>query len=158
MGGGQHFGPEDSTDVPEELHDRAADNWRLLLAIADRAGGPWPEKARRAALELSAVKAEEADTIRTLLLSDIRGVFREKEVDRIKGETVGMALASMTDRPWPTFDKGRWITPTGIARMLRPYGIAPETIRFGEETAKGYRLSAFEDTFARYLPPESVTA
>ena len=25
-------------------------------------------------------------------------------------------------------------------------------------TAKGYRLSAFEDTFARYLPPESVTA
>ena len=25
--------------VPEILSDRAADNWRLLLAVADRAGG-----------------------------------------------------------------------------------------------------------------------
>jgi Protein of unknown function (DUF3631) len=145
-------------DVPEELHDRAADNWRLLLAIADQAGGMWPEKARRAALELSAVKAGEADTMRTLLLSDIRVVFREKKIDRLKSEALATALAEMNDRPWPTFDKGRCITPAGIARMLRPYGIGSETIRFGEETAKGYRLSAFEDTFARYLPPEGVTA
>ncbi len=145
-------------NVPEELHDRAADNWRLLLSIADQAGGPWPEKARRAALELSAVKAGEADTMRTLLLSDIRVVFREKKVDRLKSEALAIALAAMTDRPWPTFDKGRWITPAGIARMLRPYGIAPETIRFGEETAKGYHLSAFEDAFSRYLPSEAVTA
>ena len=29
--------------VPPELHDRAADNWRPLLAIADLAGGEWPE-------------------------------------------------------------------------------------------------------------------
>jgi Protein of unknown function (DUF3631) len=63
--------------------------------------------------------------MRTLLLSDIRGVFRDKKVDRIKSETVAMALASMTDRPWPTFDKGKWITPAGIARMLRPYGYRP---------------------------------
>ena len=65
--------------VPTELNDRAADNWRPLLAIADQAGGPWPEKARRAALELSAVKAGEADTMRTLLLADIRGVFAEEK-------------------------------------------------------------------------------
>ena len=65
--------------VPTELNDRAADNWRPLLAIADRAGSQWPEKARRAALELSAVKAGEADTMRTLLLSDIRGRVRKKK-------------------------------------------------------------------------------
>lgn len=29
-------------EVPPELHDRAADNWRPLLAIADAAGGEWP--------------------------------------------------------------------------------------------------------------------
>ena len=29
--------------VPPELHDRAADNWRPLLAIADLVGGEWPE-------------------------------------------------------------------------------------------------------------------
>ncbi len=142
--------------VPEELHDRAADNWRPLLAIADRVGGEWPEKARRAALELSLIKAGEADTMRTLLLADIRTVFAEKKVDRLKSEALATALHMMSDRPWPTFDRGRMMTPAGIARMLRPFGITPETIRFGEETAKGYRLSAFEDAFARYLPSEGV--
>ena len=28
-------------DVPAELHDRAADNWRPLLAVADLASGGW---------------------------------------------------------------------------------------------------------------------
>jgi uncharacterized protein DUF3631 len=37
--------------IPDALHDRAADNWRPLLAIADVAGGDWPVRARRAALE-----------------------------------------------------------------------------------------------------------
>ena len=84
--------------------------------------------------------------------SDIRGVFAEKRVDRLKSEVLTTALNAMTDRPWPTFDRGRWMTPAGIARLLKPFGISPETIRFGEDTAKGYRLSAFEDAFARYLP------
>jgi len=143
--------------VPTELNDRAADNWRPLLAIADRAGSQWPEKARRAALELSAVIAGEPDTMRTLLLSDIRVVFGMRKTDRLKSEALTTALNAMSDRPWPTFDRGRMMTPAGIARMLRPFGITPETIRFGEETAKGYRLSAFEDAFARYLPSEGVT-
>jgi hypothetical protein len=40
-------------DVPDELNDRAADNWRPLLAIADLAGGDWPHRAREAACVLS---------------------------------------------------------------------------------------------------------
>ena len=32
--------------VPAELDDRQADNWRPLLAIADEAGGAWPDLAR----------------------------------------------------------------------------------------------------------------
>jgi hypothetical protein len=39
--------------VPETLNDRAADNWRPLLAVADRAGSEWPKRARDAALVLS---------------------------------------------------------------------------------------------------------
>lgn len=148
---------DDDPAVPAELNDRAADNWRPLLAIADRAGGQWPEKTRGAALELSAVKAGEADTMRSLLLSDIRAIFGEKRVDRLRSEVLATALNAMSDRPWPTFDRGRWMTPAGIARLLRPFGITPETIRFGEDTAKGYRLSAFEDAFGRYLPSEDVT-
>ena len=38
--------------IPEALNDRAMDNWRPLLAIADAVGGTWPERARNAALLL----------------------------------------------------------------------------------------------------------
>jgi putative DNA primase/helicase len=43
-----HLAQLDRADplVPGELHDRAADNWRPLLAIADLSGGDWPERAR----------------------------------------------------------------------------------------------------------------
>jgi putative DNA primase/helicase len=39
--------------VPSQLHDRAADNWRPLLAIADAVGSEWAERARRAAVGLT---------------------------------------------------------------------------------------------------------
>ena len=35
--------------MPVGLHDRAADNWRPLLAVADVIGEPWSAKARQAA-------------------------------------------------------------------------------------------------------------
>ena len=39
---------------PKGLYnDRAADNWRLLFAIADMVEGKWPEKARAVALALT---------------------------------------------------------------------------------------------------------
>ena len=41
-------------DVPAELHDRAADNWRSMIAIADQAGGHWPDTARRVARAVAA--------------------------------------------------------------------------------------------------------
>jgi putative DNA primase/helicase len=40
-------------DAPSTLTDRAADNWRPLLAIADCCGGEWPARARAAAEGLS---------------------------------------------------------------------------------------------------------
>jgi len=60
--------------VPEELHDRAADSWEPLLAIADRAGGSWPMRARLAAVALSSEEDMPASAgIR--LLADVREVF-----------------------------------------------------------------------------------
>lgn len=45
-------------EMPAQLHDRAADNWRALFAIADAAGGPWPARARSVAMQLSGNKGE----------------------------------------------------------------------------------------------------
>ena len=50
------------SEIPDSLNDRAADNWEPLLAIADLAGGDWPEAARRAARALSGADAVEIRT------------------------------------------------------------------------------------------------
>ena len=64
--------------VPESLHDRAADNWELLLTIADRVGGEWPERARKAALALSGNGAAEDGSIGVTLLGDIKAIFERR--------------------------------------------------------------------------------
>ena len=48
------------TETPDALHDRAADNWEHLLAIADLAGGPWPKKARTVAVAFSGIEGEDS--------------------------------------------------------------------------------------------------
>ena len=48
-------------DMPDGIADRDADVWEALLAVADAAGGDWPERARVAAVALVAdSKAEHA--------------------------------------------------------------------------------------------------
>ena len=91
-----------------------------------------------------------------MLLSDIRSAFNGAE--RLSSDAIVLHLVGLDDRPWSELNKGRPITKVGLARHLRPFRISPSTIRLdGDRTAKGYHLSAFEDAFARYLPPEIVT-
>src|SRR5262249_5781759 len=56
--------------MPLGVFNRVADNWRSLLAIADAAGGEWPERARQA---LEAIEGTVEDSsVRVQLLTDIR--------------------------------------------------------------------------------------
>jgi len=45
--------------MPAGIFNRAADNWRPLLAIADLAGGEWPERARQAAQSTCGTREED---------------------------------------------------------------------------------------------------
>ncbi len=64
----------------------------------------------------------------------------------------------MEERPWLDFRKGKSISVRQLANLLKPFEIfAAGTIRLGEETAKGYKKSAFYDSWTRYLPNLSVT-
>ncbi len=138
--------------VPEELHDRAQDNWRPLLAIADLIGGSTPEAARKAALAFH--RMAEDDETSAKLLADIRQVFEETQEDQIPSEKIVEALVKMEDRPWPEFNRGKPLSPNLLARLLRPFDIRPRGIRVGPTTPKGYRLADFEDAFSRYLPSQ----
>ena len=64
-------------DVPDGLNDRAADNWRTLLAIADVAGGVWPGPGEGGARRLSGIGEREDGSVRILLLGDLRELFDE---------------------------------------------------------------------------------
>jgi len=140
--------------MPSGIHNRMADNWRPLLAIADLAGGEWPERARAAALALSRGAGDEAESIRVQLLGDIQAVFEKLDDDRIASAKLAEHLHEMEDRRWPEYGRaGKPISVAQIARLLKPFSISPGTVRWGDETAKGYKLKTFQEAFLRYLPP-----
>ncbi len=145
---------ESDPGLPKALHDRACDNWRALLAIADLAGGEWPQTARKAAEGLTAI--EDESSIGTLLLADIRDILIERgRPERISSTDLCEALLVLPDRPWPEITKGgKPLTPPGLSRRLRPFEIRPAQRRIGNTNAKGYASEDFAEAFERYLSPD----
>ena len=143
--------------MPASIYNRVADNWRPLFAVADIAGGDWPERARKAALRLS-LDGEDSISAGVLLLGDLRGLFDREPSGVLFTRDILTALHADETRPWPEWKNGKPITDRQLAALLKPYNIKPKTVRRGDQTDKGYRLEWFEDAFARYLPSLSVTA
>lgn len=141
--------------LPEDLHDRATDNWEPLLCIADIAGGSWPQRARGAAHELS--RDTDDETTSTMLLVDIRGYFVENPAaEHVPSKDLVTYLTKKEQRPWPEWRRGKPITPQGVAGLLKPFGIEPAQIRVGSINVRGYRRQAFEDVWSRYLPADPI--
>jgi len=138
---------------PAGLNDRAFDNWTHLLAIAEAAGGEWPERARVAAFAMSGEDTD-ADSAGSLLLGDIRGIFRETALDYIATTDLKSRLGDMQHRPWPEWKQGKPITERQIAGLLGKFSIRPEQIWREGRNFRGYAAPDFADAFARYLAPE----
>lgn len=144
-------------EMPAGIFNRAADNWRPLLAIATVAGGDWLERGQAAALAGVAADIDDAALLE-LLLGDIRTIFASREVERMPSAALAEALADMEGRPWAEYGRTeKPITPGKLARLLKPLAIVPENIRVGDKVPKGYLLERFEEAFARYLAPEGAT-
>jgi putative DNA primase/helicase len=146
-------------DVPERLNDRAADNWRPLLAIADEAGGDWPERAQEAAIALSADGAADAESTGVRLLADIKAHFETTGLDKATSGELVSYLVALEGRPWAEWGRsGKEITKNQLAGLLRKFKIRPGDIRFASgRVLKGYLLADFEDAFARYLDTNTDT-
>ncbi len=142
--------------MPNGLGDRAEDAWRPLLAIADLAGGPWPGLARKAALYLSGVPADETDGASkgVLLLMHIREIFSDKRIASIASQQLLEVLNDNEEWPWGEWRQGKAITARGVASILKPYGIRPQRVSKGSS----YRAGQFADAWQRYLVPVSDAA
>jgi hypothetical protein len=143
--------------APQGLSDRSADAWDPLLAIADTIGGEWPARARATAVLLSG-SVDDAESVGAMLLADLHAQFVERDVDRLSTAEILADLTSRDDRPWPEWWGGRALSSRGLARLLKPFGIGPHTVRGSSGLFKGYLKSAFEDAWRRYLPTLSVTS
>jgi len=137
-------------NLPDELGDRAQDNWEPLLSIAHCAGPEWVQRATEAALKLSVV-SESSMSISTELLMDIQYIFESNRVEKISTASLIEALIQDEERPWASFNHGKAITPRQLASQLAKYNIHSKTVRMPHGTPKGFDLGQFEETFARYL-------
>jgi hypothetical protein len=142
--------------LPEVLSDRQQDVIEPLLALATAAGGKWPERLRRAVVEIFGSREAEDQSLGVQLLADIRSVFEDKGVARISSADLTEALVKLEGRPWAEFGVGNYsgkpITPNRLARLLGRYEIGPANVRDGAVQYKGYQFEWFHDAIARYLP------
>ena len=140
--------------IPPGLRDRAGECWRPLFAIADAVGEGWPERARKAAVNLAGPAADEASH-RIRVLADIHQVFAERDTETLFSSVLAEALNEVETSPWAEWSRGRGLSPTTLANLLHPYGIKPRSVRIGDETKKGYKKAQFSDVWERYLGPDT---
>jgi putative DNA primase/helicase len=138
--------------LPEALNDRAQDNWEPLLAIADIAGGHWPEMARKAALKISGGEQESLST-GAELLADIKSAFDLDNSLRLSTGRLIERLVADEMGPWATWNRGKPISPRQLAKRLDEYAIKPRKLRVDGSPLQGFERSQFDDAWARYLSP-----
>jgi putative DNA primase/helicase len=136
-------------EVPGVLNDRAADNWRPLLAIAELTKGTWPKDARQAATTLSG--EEDDGAIGVELLRDIKEAFGTDA--EIRSADLVAALTADPERPWADWRHGRPLTQKQLATLLKPFCIISTNVTPpGRAQGKGYRRDDFEGAWEVYCP------
>jgi hypothetical protein len=141
--------------LPAGFNNRAASNWRLLLAIAELAGGNWPKQARDAAERLSRTIRKPSWGLR-LLAAFKYGIFVAARED-IRSREVVEVLNGDPDGVWCEYNRGGPITQRQVADILEQYDIHPVVIhpeKRSTSSPRGYKLEQFYDVFERFLPPD----
>ncbi|WP_354597789.1 DUF3631 domain-containing protein [Streptomyces sp. JL1001] len=145
-------------DMPEGITDRPADVWEPLLAVADAAGGTWPERARQACIDLvTAVSEDDRASLGVKLLTDLRDHVFPGEVTVSTVEILHL-LNGLEESPWGDLD-GRPLSARTLSKTLKEYvtakskPISPRPLRIGGQIVKGYHRDDLTDAWNRYCPP-----
>jgi putative DNA primase/helicase len=141
---------------PPGFRNRLAANWRLLLAIADHAGGPWSQRSRQAAITLSRKPAVASEGLR--LLAALREIFINR--DTITSAEIVQQLTADSSSEWCAYRGRGRITQWQLAALLSAYEIHSVVLhptKRSDLSRAGYRASQFADAFARFLTPNTQT-
>ncbi|MFI9747983.1 DUF3631 domain-containing protein [Streptomyces sp. NPDC052494] len=144
--------------MPEGVTDRPADVWEPLIAVADAAGGQWPERARAACVELvNASRADDKGSLGIRLLTDLRDHVMAG-IDRMPTVAVLDRLCALDEAPWADMS-GRPLDSRMLAKMLGEYMTGDNTpikarnIKTAGTVLKGYYALDLHDAWQRYCPP-----
>jgi len=138
-------------EMPAGVEDRDADVWEALLAVADLAGGDWPERARVSAVTLVTASKDRTPSIGVMLLRDLRSIFGTET--RMSTENILTTLNDLDESPWATIRRGDPLDARGLSNRLGKYGIKPAQWREGADRHRGYLAADLTDAWERYLPP-----
>lgn len=136
-------------ELPPGVEDRAAELWEPLIAVADAAGGHWPETARAACLELLKVAEDREVSLGVRLLMDTRLVFE----DHVAMTTADLldALNNLEEAPWGDL-YGKPLDARSLARRLRPYEVRSTKVKIDGRSLQGYRREDLGEAWERYAP------
>jgi len=140
--------------MPSGFSNRVVANSRLLLAIADLAGGVWPKRARAAAVTLSHKPHQPSERLR--LLAALRPLLATRE--QITSADLIAQLTADPDEEWAEFRGHGPITQRQVAGLLAGFEIFPDVLHPTKRASLsrcGYRRSQFDDAFARFPPQQS---
>lgn len=151
--------------LPDGVVDRSAEIWEPLVAIADAAGGEWPERARQACAHF-VLKSSQPVTNGVRLLADLRTIYDRHNATRLATKALLADLTELEDAPWGDLDgRGKQLDGRRLAAELARYGIAPVAFKDDSDTTvKGYVTYAtnrtksqkaqvgLSDAWDRYLP------
>lgn len=147
-------------ELPNGVEDRNAEIWEPLIAVADAAGGEWPEIARKACQAIIESSLDRRVSLGIRLLGDLKTLFDKAGKDKLSTAYLLDMLASERsglddDAPWADL-YGVGINARKLAGLLRQYGVKSKKVRIDDFTQQGYTREDLHDTWQRYLPPSSA--
>lgn len=139
-------------ELPKELSDRRQEAVEQLVAIAELAGGKWPELSRWSMVQVCS-EGYGATNDSVQLLTDICNIFVETQNTFISSELLYSKLLQLEPGLWTELK----LTKTGIARMLKKHRIEPVQKRqanghLDKKPVRGYELKSFLEAFKRFVP------
>ena len=123
-----------------------------MLAIADAAGGDWPDRAREACRFFCTRIGAERENDELRLLVDCKEVFEDSE--RLSSEHLIQRLVNLPDTQWRD-SRGEAIKPRKLASMLKPFGIEPRRWKEAGLSMRGYYAADFSDPWARHIESDT---